>query len=1123
MIVLLALVYFVAGKLGLMLAFVSPSATAVWPPTGIALAALLILGYRLWPGIFLGAFLVNVTTSGSVPASLLIALGNTLEPLMGAYLVNRFADGLQVFNRPRGILQFVLLAGMFSPAVSATIGVTSLTLNGLEDWHAFPDVWLTWWFGDVAGALIVGPVLILWANRGIEWSRTRIIEGLSMLAVLLAIALIVFGRSQNYPLEFLALPVVAWAAFRLGQPEAVTASLILAGISTWGTLHGIGPFAVFPPNEALLLLQVYMATVAMIGLLVATVVSEQRRAEASLRWLATIVDSSNDAIIGKSLDGTIQSWNQAAQQIYGYSAAEAIGRPISILAPPERPDEIPQLLQRISRGERIVQYETERIRQDGKRIDVSLTLSPIKDRAGNILGDSTIARDITERKRAETALRQTHDQLEHGIQERTRSLVNAIGELKIEIAERQSAEDALRESKSFLEKAQEVGKIGSWISGLGDDSSLRWSRETYRIFGIREGKRLDVGVFFDAVRPDDRELVRQAVARAIATRTMYAINHRIVLPDGRERWVFERADVIFDAGGRPTQLIGVVQDVTGPRQAEERFKDLLESAPDAMVIVDVNGVIRIINSQTEVMFGYRRDELYGQKVEMLIPERFRQPHLGHRANYFSNPKTRSLGAGVELFGLHKDGREFPVDISLSPLHTEEGMLVTAAIRDITERKRADERIRYLAEHDALTELPNRVMFQSRMEQAMALANRNQQRVAILFLDLDDFKHVNDSLGHHVGDQLLQGMVRRLQSCLREGDSLARIGGDEFVIGFAELKDDRHAMQVAGKILEALRHPFLAGENHVLYITGSIGISLYPSDGRDVETLMRAADTAMYHAKAKGRNNYQFFTPSLNEAAHQRLAVANRLHQGLEQNEFVLHYQPQLDLQSKKIISAEALVRWQQPETGLIMPNDFIRIAEEAGLIDRLGEWVLHEACAQLKRWHQAGHAALRIAVNVSPYQFRQSGFPTRVERALRESGLVADALELELTEGILTMQSADNLKVLTRLADIGVRLAIDDFGTGYSSLAYLKRFPMDTLKIDQSFVAGIGKDANDAGIVQAIIAMAASLHLKVIAEGVETEAQMEFLKLHGCPTAQGYYFSKAVPADAFMKLLQAQT
>jgi diguanylate cyclase (GGDEF)-like protein len=439
-------------------------------------------------------------------------------------------------------------------------------------------------------------------------------------------------------------------------------------------------------------------------------------------------------------------------------------------------------------------------------------------------------------------------------------------------------------------------------------------------------------------------------------------------------------------------------------------------------------------------------------------------------------------------------------------------------QEIAERKQAEEQVRYMSHYDTLTGLPNRVLLEDRIKQAIARSAREATRTAVLFLDLDDFKNINDSLGHQIGDTLLQMAAMRLQLCVRKDDSVGRLGGDEFVLCLPSLSDSTDAVLVAQKALETLGQAFFHS-GHELHISASIGISIYPDDGDDSESLMRAADTAMYYAKEKGRNNYQFFTPQLNDAIQQRLALANRLRQALSSSEFEVYYQPQVNMENGAVFSAEALLRWHQPGEAPASCAAFISVAEETGLIVPIGEWVMRQACLQLKQWHDAGYPHLRIAVNLSPRQFHQPNIADVIAQIVRESGVPADALNLEITENILLQRNEDNMAVLRYLSELGIQFSIDDFGTGYSNLAYLQRFPVHSLKIDRSFVSGIDQDSNNTALVAAIIAMAQSLHLKVLAEGVETREQINFLLSHGCLAAQGFYYGKALSSLEFTDLL----
>ncbi len=403
---LLTLAYFAAGKFGLTLAVVNASVSPVWPPSGIAFASFLLLGPRIWPAIFVGAFLVNFTTTGSIATSLGIAVGNTVEGRLGAELVCLFANGRSVFDRARDVFKFVVLGGLFATTVSATIGVSSLTLGGNAAWRDYPAIWLTWWLGDAVGALVVGPVLVLWSVRGEARSRARRLEGIGLFATVVVVGALVFFGMVGQPLTFLCLPPMVWAAFRLGRRETAAAIAILSGLAIWGTVHGQGPFADGPPNEALLLLQAFLGTMAVMSILIAAVVSERKRDEAALAHLASIVEFSDDAIVSGTLDGVVTSWNAGAEHLYGYSAAEALGRPISIIIPPDHPNELLRVLARLKRGEHIQPYETARLRKDGTRVQVSVAISPLRGPSGTVIGASAIGRDITEKKRADAALRE---------------------------------------------------------------------------------------------------------------------------------------------------------------------------------------------------------------------------------------------------------------------------------------------------------------------------------------------------------------------------------------------------------------------------------------------------------------------------------------------------------------------------------------------------------------------------------------------------------------------------------------------------------------------------------------------------------------------------------------------
>jgi diguanylate cyclase (GGDEF)-like protein len=477
----------------------------------------------------------------------------------------------------------------------------------------------------------------------------------------------------------------------------------------------------------------------------------------------------------------------------------------------------------------------------------------------------------------------------------------------------------------------------------------------------------------------------------------------------------------------------------------------------------------------------------------------------------------------EIWDRRKNAEIYPKWMGITAVRDASGQLThyVAIFSDISERKAAQDKIEHLAHHDPLTGLPNRLLLYDRFAQAVAHADRTHSKVALLFLDLDRFKTINDSLGHPVGDKLLQTLAGRLQECIRDTDTISRQGGDEFVILATELRDPDTAAGIAQKMLEQVRQT-VDIDGHALNASFSIGISLYPDDGADFDTLLQKSDTAMYHAKDAGRNAYRFFTQQMNIDALERLLIQNRLRRAVEENEFILHYQPQIDLASGRVVGAEALVRWNNPELGLVGPTRFIPIAEESGQIVALGEWVLYEACRQAQAWRIAGLPALTMAVNVSALQIQRGNFVETVIAALSASGLDAAGLELELTESILIQNVEKTLETVRKLQSLGIKISIDDFGTGYSSLSYLKRFAIDRIKIDRSFVRDISSDPEDAAIVRAIIQMARSLHLTTLAEGAETQAQVDYLRQEGCEEIQGFFYSRPLTAENFVEFLSAR-
>ncbi|MHB8500346.1 MAG: putative bifunctional diguanylate cyclase/phosphodiesterase [Candidatus Acidiferrales bacterium] len=556
---------------------------------------------------------------------------------------------------------------------------------------------------------------------------------------------------------------------------------------------------------------------------------------------------------------------------------------------------------------------------------------------------------------------------------------------------------------------------------------------------------------------------------------------------------------------------------------KERAQVTLNCIGDAVVCTDISGNITFLNLVAEKMTGWSWQEAAGRpmaEVFQILDAATRETTPDPMERAMEQDCTVHLPLNCIL--VRRDGFEMPIEDSVAPIHDRDGKATGAVIvfRDVSTARAMAAQMTHSAQHDFLTGLPNRMLLNDRVNQAIVFAPRHSKKVAVLFLDLDGFKHINDSLGHAIGDKLLQSIAKRLVGCVRGSDTVSRQGGDEFVVLLSEMEESEDAAISALRILHAVAEAHTI-DQHDLHVTTSIGLSVFPDDGKDAETLIKNADTAMYQAKENGRHSYQFFKPAMNVRAVERQSIEESLRRALERQEFALHYQPKINLKTGDITGAEALLRWNHPVRGPISPARFIPVAEDCGLILPIGQWVLREACKQGRAWVDAGLPLGTIAVNISSMEFRDDNFLESVFAILSETGLDPRALELELTESVLMKRAESAASVLKTLRAKGVQLAVDDFGTGYSSLSYLRKFPIDALKIDQSFVRQIGSTPDDTSIVTAVISMGRSMKLRVVAEGVETREALEFLQAHLCDEAQGYYFSRPVLPQQFARLLKS--
>ncbi|MBI5197390.1 MAG: EAL domain-containing protein [Nitrospirae bacterium] len=734
----------------------------------------------------------------------------------------------------------------------------------------------------------------------------------------------------------------------------------------------------------------------------------------------------------------------------------------------------------------------------------------------------------------------------------------------------------LRENTDILFEAQRIARLGNWDWNI-ETNELHWSQEIYRIFGLTPTEfGATYEAFLNTVHPADREFVKQSVNAALDEKKPYSIDHRIIRPNGEERIVHEQAEVTFNDSGKPVRMVGTVQDITEYKRTESalihrvEMEKLISVISTNFINLDPHELDRGIQDALEAIGKFCEvDRSYvflfsedGTKVSNahewcavgIEPLALRLQDLpvdgapwfikkikNREVVHIPSVQNLPVEASTERSVWQSIGIQSLIAVPMvysgsfmgwlgfeswkvEKSWSDEDIRLLKMVGEIfvyaLERKRVEASLHHIAHYDRLTELPNRTLFFDRLSQELSRAPWRHRLVAVMYLDLDRFQRINDTLGHETGDRLIQAVAHRLKQCVRDGDTVARLGGDEFGLILADIKQEYDVPKVAQKILDSLSNLF-ALEERELFVTASIGISIHPNDGDEAEVLFQKADTAMSRAKEQGKNNYQLYSPTMNTRAFERLVLETSLRHALEREEFLLHYQPQVDLLTGKVVGMEALVRWQHPDLGLISPVEFIPVLEETGLIVPVGEWILRTASAQNQDWEKAGFTDLRMAVNISPRQFTQKDHVGRLDQILKEIMKNPCLLEFEFTEGIFMQFNEWTVKTLQEWHHMGIHLTIDDFGTGYSSLSYLKKSPIDSIKIDRSFIRDADTNPDDGAIAKAIIAMAHSLRMRVVGEGVETLDQLNFLRENLCDRIQGYYFSRPLPAKEITELLQS--
>jgi diguanylate cyclase (GGDEF)-like protein/PAS domain S-box-containing protein len=785
-----------------------------------------------------------------------------------------------------------------------------------------------------------------------------------------------------------------------------------------------------------------------------------------------IINTIADVLFVCDRDGRIQFANQSAERLLAYDPSELTGVRLGDLI--AGGDALDETLQR--RSIRSVEHEFRT--KMGELVELTLSISPVMHQ-GDAAGAIIIGRDLRERKRAEREVRRAVTVLQSTLDSTADAILVTSGEGRV-LTYNQRYLDMWRIPKDMVE----MGDHRAILRTLADQvvGPSEYVENTQKLYEVEEAESFDVLDFVDG-----RRFERYSIGRKIEGVAVVRV------------WSFRDVTARFKAEA-------------ALRESEGRYRLLFEQNAAGVCVSTEEGAIVDCNATYARMLGYTRAELVGRNITDLYERGV------ERAELLSMLRDSPTINGVEVELRRKDGGKVWVLQNLAHIDQNGSAFIHATLVDISDRKRAEEQIEFHAYHDVLTQLPNRRLFTDRLAQNITRSRRSGRPLAVFFIDLDRFKDVNDTLGHTAGDELLLEMSLRLRKCVREEDTVARLGGDEFTMILSDLRNPEDAIQVAEKILKKVSEPIVIAGTPI-EASASIGIALYPTDGSDVDSLLRNADSAMYRAKESGRNNYQLCTAEMKRRAIERFTMEARLRKAIPNGELMLLYQPQVSLVSGRVVGAEALVRWNDPERGMIEPMAFIPTAEESRLIIPLGEWVLRAACTQARQWHDRGLKPLRVAVNLSAKQFQQHDLVDMIRRILIETKVDASSIELEITE-TTAMQNADaTVDVLRSLCNLGLSISIDDFGTGYSSLAYLKRFPLASVKIDRSFVAGIAANEGDAAIVGAVIAIARAMRLRVIAEGVETEEQFALLQRRQCDEAQGFYFGAPMSADSLTKAL----
>jgi diguanylate cyclase (GGDEF)-like protein/PAS domain S-box-containing protein len=1119
----------------------------IWPASGLALSALLLWGKRYWPVVFVAAFVADLCVYSSLIHAVLVAVGATAQALFARFCLLRVVGGEAINLTPRSYF-LLFIFSLISALVGTLFSFSSQVF--FSDWSR-PDLLHSidnWWQGNVLGMILVTPLVLVWRKWPEQgWQEYRMPELLLCFITVFILGQVIFSgwfssTLGHYTKGSYVYVLIVWAALRFGVHGALLVIAMLVLEAFFGMELGVAFYRTDDFASSINNFWIYSMVSTLVGMTLALAISTRNKALQSLQdeknKLAAIIDSSMDAIVQMDTNGIISGWNVQAQAMFGWQTEEVLGKSMGEVIVPAQFREahhagLKRFLDTGAGPVMNTHLELKALRRDGSEFPIEMYIAPIKT-AGRLEFNGFI-RDITLRKGYEAKI-QRQNKVYAALSQTNQAIVRMqdqselfpmICQCAVEHGGMKMAWVGMKHEHSDVITA--VASHGHGLAYLDEvDISADGTKSTGQgPVGTAYREKHTVVVNDFAQNP-----ITAHWSKYIRLYGWGAVAAFPILRAGNPYAVFAVYGDVQDAFDE--QTIVLLEEMAGDvsfaidnfdresqrKAAEESLRlagSIYASSSEGMVVVDAQNHIIAINPAFTEITGYVLQEVEGLDPKILKSSR-------HDAAFFQAMWAEILHSGRwqgEIWCRRKNGEVYAEWLIINTIYNEDQSVFrrVGLFSDITARKESDDLIWRQANFDQLTGLPNRRMFYDRLEQEIKHAQRTNEPLALMFLDLDRFKEINDALGHDMGDVLLQQVTARLISCVREADTVARLGGDEFTIILRNLGDTDSLSRIAQTIVQKITEPFVL-EMETTYISVSIGITLYPSHAAEIEALIKNADQAMYAAKSEGRNRYNYFTPAMQNAVKTRMRLANDLRMALENNEFYLQYQPIVELATGCVRKAEALLRWQHKTLGIVSPAEFIPVAEDTGLIIEIGDWVFRQAMQQVSVWRERFHPSFQISVNKSPVQFRSENASHDEWIAyLHKLLLSGDSLVIEITEGLLMDNRPVISEKMLQFRDAGIQVSLDDFGTGYSSLSYLKKFDIDYLKIDQSFVRNLASGSEDMALCEAIIVMAHKLGIKVIAEGIETVEQRDLLAAADCDYGQGYLYSRPLLPQDFEALL----